>query len=111
MSVWPSSLNASVWCIPSHGLCPDLDRSSDPKMEDCSTNESTVVRRFAQDEIAPKVREMDEKELMDPAIIKGLFENGVSATPCFHDHRLSLGSTLQRCRRWGTQILNIDRND
>jgi short/branched chain acyl-CoA dehydrogenase len=28
--------------------------------------------------IAPKVREMDEKEHMDPEIIKGLFENGVS---------------------------------
>ena len=36
------------------------------------------VRRFAQDVIGPKVSEMDEKEVMDPAIIKGLFENGVS---------------------------------
>lgn len=34
------------------------------------------VRSFARDLIAPKVEEMDEKELMDPAIIKGLFENG-----------------------------------
>lgn len=30
--------------------------------------------------IAPKVREMDEKEVMDPEIIKGLFENGVRTT-------------------------------
>jgi hypothetical protein len=36
------------------------------------------VRRYAEDVIGPKVREMDEKEVMDPAIIKGLFDNGVS---------------------------------
>lgn len=36
-----------------------------------------TVRRFAQDVIGPKVREMDEKEIMDPAIIQGLFDNGV----------------------------------
>ena len=27
--------------------------------------------------VAPKVREMDENETMDPEIIKGLFEQGV----------------------------------
>ena len=37
-----------------------------------------TVQRLAQDVIAPKVREMDEQELMDPAIIKALFEQGVS---------------------------------
>ena len=37
-----------------------------------------IVQRLAQDIIAPKVREMDEQELMDPAIIKALFEQGVS---------------------------------
>lgn len=36
-----------------------------------------LVRRFASDVVAPKVREMDEKELMDPEVIKGLFEQGV----------------------------------
>jgi len=35
------------------------------------------VRRYAEDVIGPKVREMDENEKMDPEIIKGLFENGV----------------------------------
>lgn len=35
------------------------------------------VRRFANDVVAPKVREMDENEMMDPEIIKGLFEQGV----------------------------------
>lgn len=42
---------------------------------------SRAVKRFAQDVIAPKVREMDEKEVMDPEIIKGLFENGVRSSP------------------------------
>lgn len=37
----------------------------------------TTVRRFANDVVAPKVREMDENEMMDPAVIKGLFEQGV----------------------------------
>jgi len=36
-----------------------------------------TVKRFAQEVIQPKVREMDETETMDPDIIKGLFENGV----------------------------------
>ncbi len=36
-----------------------------------------TVKRFAQDVVGPKVREMDENEGMDPAIIKGLFEQGV----------------------------------
>ena len=36
-----------------------------------------VVRRFANDVVAPKVREMDENEMMDPAILRGLFEQGV----------------------------------
>ena len=38
-----------------------------------------TVARFAQEIIAPKVREMDEAEMMDPEVIKGLFEQGVSA--------------------------------
>ena len=36
------------------------------------------MKRYAEDVIGPKVREMDENEQMDPEIIKGLFENGVS---------------------------------
>jgi hypothetical protein len=36
-----------------------------------------TVKRFAQDVVGPKVREMDENESMDPAIIKGLFDQGV----------------------------------
>lgn len=36
------------------------------------------VRKFAQEVVGPKVYEMDEAEAMDPAIIKGLFDQGVS---------------------------------
>jgi hypothetical protein len=35
------------------------------------------VKRFAQDVVGPKVREMDENEMMDPSVINGLFEQGV----------------------------------
>ena len=39
------------------------------------------MKRFAVDVVGPKVREMDEAEMMDPEVIKGLFEQGVSAYP------------------------------
>ncbi|KZS94049.1 acyl-CoA oxidase [Sistotremastrum niveocremeum HHB9708] len=35
------------------------------------------VQRFATEVVGPRVREMDEKESMDPSIIKGLFEQGL----------------------------------
>jgi len=52
-----------------------------PTSLDTFTDEEQMLResaaRFAQDVIAPKVREMDEAELMDPEIIKALFEQGL----------------------------------
>ena len=36
-----------------------------------------TVRRFAEDVVGPKVREMDENEMMDPEIVKALFDQGV----------------------------------
>ena len=38
---------------------------------------SEIVKRFAQDVVGPKVREMDENEMMDLSIIQGLYEQGV----------------------------------
>jgi alkylation response protein AidB-like acyl-CoA dehydrogenase len=35
------------------------------------------VAKFANEVIAPKVREMDENEMMDPAIVEQLFEQGL----------------------------------
>lgn len=43
-----------------------------------------LVRRFANDVVGPKVRDMDEKEMMAPDVIKGLFEQGVSHTQLVH---------------------------
>lgn len=37
------------------------------------------VSKFANDIIAPKVREMDEAESMDPSIVEKLFEQGLMA--------------------------------
>ncbi|KAJ2080054.1 hypothetical protein H4R24_000008 [Coemansia sp. RSA 988] len=36
-----------------------------------------VVSRFAREVVQPKVAEMDEKEIMDPQVIRGLFEAGL----------------------------------
>ncbi|KAJ1536993.1 hypothetical protein HK096_005524, partial [Nowakowskiella sp. JEL0078] len=36
-----------------------------------------LVRKFAQEKIKPKVRQMDESESMDKEIIQGLFDNGL----------------------------------
>lgn len=36
-----------------------------------------TVAKFASEVIAPKVREMDENEDMDPAVIQGMFDNGL----------------------------------
>ncbi|KAL1939642.1 hypothetical protein VTO73DRAFT_9675 [Trametes versicolor] len=44
------------------------------------------VRRFAEDVVGPKVREMDENEMMDPAVIKGLFEQGLMGIETSSDH-------------------------
>jgi len=35
------------------------------------------VRRFAQDVVGPRVRDMDEQEMMDPSVIRCLFEQGL----------------------------------
>ncbi|KAL4809169.1 acyl-CoA dehydrogenase/oxidase [Aspergillus unguis] len=36
-----------------------------------------MVSKFAQEQIGPKVREMDEAETMDPAVVEQLFEQGI----------------------------------
>ncbi|CAG7852630.1 Short/branched chain specific acyl-CoA dehydrogenase, mitochondrial Short=SBCAD; AltName: Full=2-methyl branched chain acyl-CoA dehydrogenase; Short=2-MEBCAD; AltName: Full=2-methylbutyryl-coenzyme A dehydrogenase; Short=2-methylbutyryl-CoA dehydrogenase; Flags: Precursor [Serendipita indica DSM 11827] len=44
------------------------------------------VRRFAVEEVGPKVREMDENEMMDPKIIQGLFEQGLMGIETSAEH-------------------------
>ncbi|KIM84031.1 hypothetical protein PILCRDRAFT_819063 [Piloderma croceum F 1598] len=44
------------------------------------------VQRFATDIVGPKVREMDEKEQMDPTVVKGLFEQGLMGIETSAEH-------------------------
>ncbi|CAK5266122.1 unnamed protein product [Mycena citricolor] len=67
-------------------------RSETPTVNslDVFTDEENMLResvqRFATEVVGPKVREMDEKEQMDPAIIKGLFEQGLMGIETSADH-------------------------
>ncbi|KAI8453361.1 acyl-CoA dehydrogenase/oxidase [Phakopsora pachyrhizi] len=45
-----------------------------------------LAQKFAQEIVAPKVRDMDESESMDPEIIKGLFDNGFMGIETSEDH-------------------------
>jgi len=45
-----------------------------------------AVKRFAVDVVGPKVREMDENEMMDPSIIKGLFDQGLMGIETSAEH-------------------------
>ena len=35
------------------------------------------VQKFSKEQLAPKVQEMDEKELLDKSILQGLFDQGL----------------------------------
>ncbi|KAJ7744680.1 acyl-CoA dehydrogenase/oxidase [Mycena metata] len=80
--VFPTRLFTTSRCI----------RSDAPPLNslDVYTEEETMLReavqRFATDIVGPKVREMDENEQMDPAIIKGLFEQGLMGIETSGDH-------------------------
>ena len=49
---------------------------------------SQPVVKFAEDVVAPKVREMDENEMMDPEVIQGLFDTGVRQSVRSHVQRI-----------------------
>lgn len=38
-----------------------------------------AVNKFAIEQIKPKVSQMDEQELLDPLVLKGLFDQGLMA--------------------------------
>ncbi|KAG9246561.1 acyl-CoA dehydrogenase-like protein [Calycina marina] len=46
-------------------------------MTDTEAMMAESVNKFANDVILPKVREMDEKEMMDPSVVEQLFEQGL----------------------------------
>ena len=54
-----------------------------------------AVVKFGEDVVAPRVREMDENEMMDPEVIQGLFDTGVSSTRARESTSLKL-SLLNR---------------
>lgn len=39
-----------------------------------------MVGKFAADTVGPRVQAMDEEEKLDPTVLKGLFEHGVTLT-------------------------------
>ncbi|POY74128.1 hypothetical protein BMF94_2940 [Rhodotorula taiwanensis] len=45
-----------------------------------------LVKKFSDDVVAPRVYDMDENEKMDPAIIKGLFDQGLMGIETSPDH-------------------------
>jgi len=45
-----------------------------------------TVQRFASSVVAPHVYEMDEREMMDPSVIKGLFDNGLMGIETSSDY-------------------------
>jgi alkylation response protein AidB-like acyl-CoA dehydrogenase len=46
-------------------------------LSEIESSMAEAVSKFATDVIGPKVREMDENEKMDPAIVEQLFEQGL----------------------------------
>jgi len=46
-------------------------------MTETETMMQESVSKFANDIIAPKVRDMDEKEMMDPEVVERCFEQGL----------------------------------
>ncbi|KAJ5126774.1 Acyl-CoA dehydrogenase N-terminal [Penicillium atrosanguineum] len=46
-------------------------------MSETETMMADMVSKFAQEQIGPKVRDMDEAESMDPAVVEQLFEQGI----------------------------------
>ncbi|KAL5488386.1 hypothetical protein ACEPAI_6494 [Sanghuangporus weigelae] len=63
---------SSTSFIRAEGIFNSLDTFTD---EEDMLRES--VRKFSEEVVAPKVRDMDENEMMDPEIIKGLYEQGL----------------------------------
>ncbi|KAJ3338456.1 hypothetical protein HDU93_009472 [Gonapodya sp. JEL0774] len=67
----------------------DLGISTPPSLHTFTEDELMIresAARFAREVVAPKVSEMDENEKMDPAIIKGLFDNGFMAIEAEGDY-------------------------
>ncbi len=61
---------------------PEIDTIAAPPLTSLNEEETMLrdtVRQFAQQEIAPRVRAMDEAQKLDPEILRQLFELGLMA--------------------------------
>ena len=56
-----------------------------------------MVSKFAQEVVAPKVREMDESMTMDPEIIKAMFDNGFMGVEILPEYGGSGASFTSAC--------------
>ncbi|KAG8753975.1 hypothetical protein FRC12_011361 [Ceratobasidium sp. 428] len=91
----PSSRARAVYPVAARCFSASVAARSEHELSGLSslnnfTEEETMLRdvvsRFARDVVAPRVREMDEAEKMDPTIVKGLFENGLMGIETSPDH-------------------------
>lgn len=67
--MYTTSLQTDIFC----------SRLPPPKTHPSNTKRThaLTVSKFAEDVIAPRVREMDTASTMDPAVMSGLFEHGL----------------------------------
>lgn len=63
--------------LPPYSCSPSNHLPFHPLIRPTTLASPPPVRRFATDVVGPKVRAMDEAEMMDPAVISGLFEQGL----------------------------------
>ncbi|KXS14636.1 acyl-CoA dehydrogenase NM domain-like protein [Gonapodya prolifera JEL478] len=88
-SVAKSHLRQPVRAFASSNCTLELAPSLPPSLHTFTEDEMMLkesVARFAREVVAPRVSEMDEKEKMDPEIIKGLFDNGFMAIEAETDY-------------------------
>lgn len=77
---WSGFISASSFSTTSRRRDVDLTGLTPTPITYFSETESLMaetVAKFAQEQIGPKVREMDEAESMDPAVVEQLFEQGL----------------------------------
>ena len=74
------------------GAAPALQQVTD---EEAMFRE--MVSKFAQEVVAPKVREMDESMTMDPEIIKAMFDNGFMGVEILPEYGGSGASFTSAC--------------
>ncbi|KAL4975671.1 acyl-CoA dehydrogenase/oxidase [Aspergillus desertorum] len=73
VSTYPFSTTCRRWEADLTGLTP----TPITHFSETESMMAETVSKFAEEQIGPKVREMDEAETMDPALVEHLFEQGL----------------------------------